>query len=144
MRLFRWPLIPEIVLRARRFRNLKRIWEKSSDDEVDQYLSVFGQRGAITAPLNWYRANYRRLTGDEVALGPVEVPTLFLWGTGDPAILRSGADLSKNFVSDSYSEYFLDAGHWLVQESFDQVSTRILEHLGANRRSGTRSTGHVE
>jgi pimeloyl-ACP methyl ester carboxylesterase len=131
VRLFRWPLLPEIFLRSRQFRNMKSIWDQSSDEEIDHYLSVFRQRGAVTAALNWYRANYRVLAGDDTTIGPVEVPTLFVWGTGDPAILRSGAELNRNYVSGSYSEYFIDAGHWLVQESFPEVSARILEHLNA-------------
>ena len=131
MRLFRWPLLPELFLKARKFRNLKAIWEQSSEDEINRYLSVFSQRGAVTAALNWYRANYASLTGSAATIGPVAVPTLFVWGTRDPAILRSGAELNRNYVTGTYSEFFIDSGHWLMQESFVPVSTRILEHLSA-------------
>jgi pimeloyl-ACP methyl ester carboxylesterase len=135
MRLFRWPVLPEIFLRSRNLKNMRAIWEESTDDEVARYTDVFRQRGAVRAALNWYRANYRSLTGSNVALCPVQVPTLFLWGTGDPAIQRTGAELNREYVSGSYSEYFLDAGHWLVQESFSEVSTKILDHLNRWRLS---------
>ena len=85
-RLFRWPLLPELFLRSRQFRNMKAIWDQSSDEEIAHYLSVFRQRGA---------------------------------------------ELNRKYVSGSYSKYFIDAGHCLVQESFPEVSTRILEHLNA-------------
>ena len=135
MRLFRWPVLPEIFLRSRNLKNMRAIWEESTDDEVARYVEVFRGRGAVRAALNWYRANYRSLTGSAVALCPVRVPTLFLWGNGDPAILRSGAELNKDYVSRSYSEHFIDAGQWLVQEAFPEVSARILGHLDRWRLS---------
>jgi pimeloyl-ACP methyl ester carboxylesterase len=129
MRLFRWPLLPEMFLKAANFRNLRAIWDHSSQTEVNRYISVFRQRGAVTAAINWYRANYRTLTADDAILDPVTVPTLYIWGNRDPAILRSAAQHNGNYVSGPYTEHFLDAGHWLVQESFAQVCTYVLSHL---------------
>ncbi|MBT3273296.1 MAG: alpha/beta hydrolase [Spirochaetales bacterium] len=133
MRLFQWPIIPEIVLKANKFKNLISIWEHSSEDEVARYLSVFRQSGTVAAALNWYRANYSSLIRGKIDIGAVDKPTLFIWGTGDPAILRVAAESNKNYVTGSYHEYFIDAGHWLIQESFSQVSGRILEHLNSWR-----------
>ena len=76
-----------------------------------------------------HRANYRTLVKGEDIPGKVGVPTLFIWGKRDPAILRSGADLNSEYVTGSYTERFIDAGHWLIQEAFFDVSRVILEHL---------------
>ena len=130
MRLFQVPLVPELLLRSRDFRRLKAIWEDSSPEEIDAYLSVLTSRGALSAALNWYRANYRSLTTEERILSDVEVPTLFVWGRNDPAILASGPELNSDYVSGPYAEHFLDSGHWLLQEAFPEVSRLILDHLG--------------
>jgi len=135
MRLFQFPLVPELLLKSRDFRRLKAIWQDSSPEEVEAYLSVFSEPGAVSAALNWYRANYRSLTGQERILPNVEVPTLFVWGRNDPAILQTGPELNSEYVSGPYTEHFLDAGHWLVQEAFPELSELILDHLVVTRNS---------
>jgi pimeloyl-ACP methyl ester carboxylesterase len=133
MRAFQIPVLPELLLRARDYRRLKAIWEHSSPEEIEAYLSVFNQRGALSSALNWYRANYRLLTDEARILPDVIVPTLFVWGRKDPAILRAGVDLNSEYVAGEYVEHCIDAGHWLMQESFPEVSVLILEHLGRHR-----------
>ena len=129
IRAFQWPFIPEAYLKLGDYRRLRSLWNQSSKEEVEVYLSVFRQTGAITAALNWYRANYKALINGESILGKVSVPTLYIWGEKDPAILRSGAELNSEYVTGSYAEHFIDAGHWLIQEAFTEVSGLILQQL---------------
>jgi pimeloyl-ACP methyl ester carboxylesterase len=129
IRMFQWPLIPERALKSGDYKRLKAIWNQSSSEEVEAYLSVLSQPGCLTAALNWYRANYKTLMKGENVVGKVSVPTLFIWGTQDPAVLRSGAEQNADYVAGSYDEYFLDAGHWLIQEAFAEVSSLILGHI---------------
>jgi pimeloyl-ACP methyl ester carboxylesterase len=129
MRAFQWPLVPEIFLKSKDYRGLRSVWNQSSQEEVEAYLSVFSQSGAVTAALNWYRANYRSLTRGESILSKVSVPTLFIWGEKDSAILRSGVKLNSHYITGDYSEHYIDAGHWLIQEAFSEVSVLILEQL---------------
>jgi hypothetical protein len=81
MRLFRSPVLPELFRRAGDFRNMTSIWDQSSNEEAERYISVFRHRGAVTAALNWYRRIYRVPTGARHLLGPARVPTLYLRGT---------------------------------------------------------------
>ena len=129
MRLFQWPLIPEIFLKSKEYKNLIEIWEETSNEKIELYLSVLSESGAIRGAVNWYRANYKDLIRGNMEFPKVSVPTLFIWGRDDPAILESGAMLNKNYVNGFYSEKFLNAGHWLIDESFDDIARLILNHI---------------
>ena len=131
MRLFQLPVIPEMYLKAGEYKALKAIWEQSTPDEIEAYMSVFSQQGAVTSALNWYRANYNTLTKSKNILPKISVPTLFVWGRNDPAVLHSAVKTNSQFITGSYTEHFIGAGHWLIQESFPEVSALILEHLKA-------------
>src|SRR3712207_7591052 len=50
---------------------------------------VMRQPGALTGGLNWYRA--ADLT-DSQGLGPISMPTLYIWSTEDPALGREAAE----------------------------------------------------
>jgi pimeloyl-ACP methyl ester carboxylesterase len=129
IRMFQWPIIPERALKSRDYARLRAIWDQSTGEEAEAYLSVLSQPGCLTAALNWYRGNYKTLMNGENVVGNVSVPTLFIWGTRDPAILQTGADLNAEYVTGSYTEHFIDAGHWLIQEAFAEVSSLIVEHV---------------
>ena len=69
------------------FAALKSIWTASAPAEVEEYLQVFSEPGALTAALNWYRGS-RGLDPEDpdVTFGPVDTPTLTIWGNQDRAI----------------------------------------------------------
>ena len=54
---------------------------------------------------------------------------LFLWGNKDSALRRSGVEWTQDYVSNYYRFVELDAGHWLIQESYEEVQKEILLHL---------------
>lgn len=125
---FQEPGVAEAAFEANDWAMLKGIWDKSSPEEVEEYLSIFTEPGAMTAALNWYRAAFGGGTG----LGgdfEVETPTLTIWGNQDQAVGRS-TTLKHNDFMKGYNRFVeLDAGHWLVQEKFDDVLRETLEHL---------------
>ena len=110
-------------------------WTESDAAEVEAYLEVFRQPGAITGALNWYRASRghaRSLDDDSVAFGPVTLPAQLIWGSEDAYIRRSSVDLAKPYMRGSYRVIELKAGHWLAQEKPAEVLAAILEHVRAN------------
>jgi len=129
MRQFQWPVIHELILKTGDYKNLKSIWDQSSPDEVKAYLQVLSQHGALTAAINWYRANYKSLGQTDKFRNRVSTPTLFIWGRNDPAILQNAASGNKSYIDGEYREVFLDSGHWLLQESYVEVSRAIVEML---------------
>jgi len=82
--------------------------------------------GALTAALNWYRAMGAGLA----AVGPIGVPTLFVWSTGDVALGREGAEATASHVEGRYRFEVLEGvSHWIPEEVPDLLSRLLLEHL---------------
>ena len=128
---FNMPFFPELYMPFNNYKNLKRVWKVHGEEEINAYLNVFRQRGALRSALNWYRANIgnRRKPSDYIQFGNVEVPTLFIWGNMDMAIGRKSVELSEKYMNGPYNFVELYAGHWLIQEEFDKVSNEIIKHL---------------
>lgn len=129
---FQTPGVAEAALSADDFAGLKRIWSESSAEEVEEYLSVFRQPGALAAALNWYRGSRGIDPNDPaVAFGPVATPTLLIWGNRDMAIGRVAVEGAAKHMVGPYRFVELDAGHWLIQEALERVTQEILAHLRA-------------
>ena len=59
--------------------------------DVDRYISDLSRPGALTASLNWYRANLApRAPGPSPQLPPVEAPTLGIWSTNEAEQMGTG------------------------------------------------------
>jgi len=135
MAFFALPEKPERSLTADDFAILRSLWSSIPKEQVDEYLSVFSQPGALTGALNWYRANSvlleKRREGPK--FGPVQHPTLLIWGNQDIAIGRVAVERSAQYMKGPYRLAELNAGHWLAQEEPVRVHDEILGHLRSNR-----------
>lgn len=81
-----------------------------------------GARG----PLNWYRA----LRGGAARAKPVQVPTLYAWGSRDVAFGRSAAELTERHVSGAYHFVELQGGtHWIPDLHWEDIADLVLDHL---------------
>ena len=129
MSFFKKPILPELYFKIFGYKYLKDIWRKSSTLEIEKYLEVFKQRGALKASLNWYRAN---INNSNNMIGNIDTSTLILYGIKDMAIGEKSVDESAKYLNGEYNIEKLDAGHWLIQESFESISNSILKHLNAN------------
>ena len=123
---FKKPILPELYFKIFGYTYLKNIWRKSSQLEIEKYLEVFKQRGALKASLNWYRANMKN---EDKSIGDIAAPTLIIYGLKDMAIGEKSVDESEKYLTGDYKIEKLKAGHWLIQESFEAVSNSILQHL---------------
>lgn len=129
---FQEPGAAEAAFAADDWAMLKAIWSASDADERAEYLAQFTAPGALTAALNWYRGSFGMNTGSAPPAQSernVATPTLTIWGNQDQAVGRSTTLAQAEYMS-GYSRFIeLDAGHWLIQERFDEVSREILAHL---------------
>jgi pimeloyl-ACP methyl ester carboxylesterase len=130
---FQQPGAAEELFAANDYAGLRGIWSKSAPDEVQEYLSVLTQPGALTAALNWYRGS-RGLDPEDpdVTFGPVTTPTLMIWGNQDVAIGRTAVTAAADCMKGPYRFVELDAGHWLVQEEPERVTEEVIAQLRAN------------
>lgn len=114
---------------------LRGVWASSTPEQVAEYVRVFSQPGAFTAALNYYRASRahkRTLDDPAVAFGPVDVPTLLIWGEQDPYCRRMSVELGAPYMKGEYRVATLPAGHWLMQEQEGAVADEVLSHLRAH------------
>ena len=132
MLLFQFEGIAEQWLSADDFANM-RDWAQHPD--MDQVAIDLARPGALTAALNWYRANVHPRTLDRAAASPfpqVQAPTMGVWSSGDFALAEVGMTTSQRYVDGPWRyERIEGAGHWMQLEVGDQVSALLVDFLPA-------------
>jgi pimeloyl-ACP methyl ester carboxylesterase len=94
---------------------------------VDEYLGVLGTTDALEAALAWYRAAG---TLAQIEVGPVTVPTLYVWGEDDASVGRKAAEATAAFMTGDYAFHVLPGvGHFATDEVPDTVTRLLLAHL---------------
>ncbi len=126
--LFQLPMLPERVLRARPAL-LDRALARTgmTVDAIARVHTEIIDTGALTTALNWYRA--LALITPSAVTEPVSVPVTHVWGTGDTALTRRGAELAGEFVTGDYRLAVLDGSHWLPEERPDELAALIAERI---------------
>lgn len=93
---------------------------------MTRHLSVLGNKEAMEAALAWYRAR-GAIRGP---LGPINVPTLFIWGDADDTVGRVAAEGTADFIAAPYRfEVLPGAGHFAADQMPDRVSEMMLDHI---------------
>ncbi len=129
---FQQPGAAEEMLLANDGAALAGIWDKHSPDEVAELVAHFKQPGALTAAINWYRASFGAAGGATVQDEfEVTTPTLLVWGNQDTAVGPATLKTHDQYMKGPNKFVELTAGHWLVQEAFDDVRREVVAHLKA-------------
>ncbi len=146
---FQLPRIPEWAISRKNLGGLDRTFKDTvarkgsfSDADIEIYKEALRQPGALTGAVNYYRANVRRLISrgstherDKTKPrrdGRIRVPTLFIFGEQDFAILPSTVRGVEKFVDAPYREVRIaDSGHWVQNEAAAEVNAALLEFLGS-------------
>ena len=93
---------------------------------IERHLAVLGNKDAMEAALAWYRAR-GAIRGP---LGPIRVPTLYIWGDADDTVGRAAAEGTRDFVSAPYHFVALPGGgHFTADQMPDAVNDLLLAHL---------------
>jgi pimeloyl-ACP methyl ester carboxylesterase len=112
---------------------LFREWLRG-DGDLHRYLADLGRAGALTAGLNWYRANLapERELESRPPLPDVAAPTLGLWSSGDNYLVESRMLESAEHVSGPWRyERIEGASHWLQLDEPERTNELLLEFFGA-------------
>lgn len=160
---FQLPWLPEAALRAFDFAVVESILRAQpvrtgafSDDDIAAYKAALDRPGALTATIDWYRANLfgragaydgRSRRGDPEAGrapdrsgdagdravpatgGRLRIPTLVIWGERD-AYLGSGLlDGLEDRVQELRVERLPEASHWVLADAPAEVSRFLREFL---------------
>ena len=93
---------------------------------IEEHLGVLGNREAMEAALAWYRAR----GAIRAPLGPIRVPTLYIWGEDDDTVGRVAAEGTRDFAASPYRfEPLPGVGHFAADQVPERVSELMLEHL---------------
>src|SRR5262249_28343194 len=96
---------------------------------MELHLSVIGNAAAMEAALTWYRAR----GAIRAPLGPMGVPTLYVWGDADDTVGRAAAEGTAAFVTAKYRfEVLPGGGHFTADQMPERVAALLLAHLDRN------------
>ncbi len=135
---FQLPVLPELLLKADRARAIGQMFsgmavDKSAfpADVLRRYRDDASRPGAMTAMLNYYRANAAAILRASTPTPVIETPTLMIWGEQDTAL---GLELTEGYapyVADFTLERLPGVSHWVQQEAPDAVNARLAHWLTA-------------
>jgi pimeloyl-ACP methyl ester carboxylesterase len=142
MLLFQFPGVAETWLSQNDFRNLREfVFDQAPEafppEDRERFVAALRRDGALTAALNWYRANmppaaWLREPPDPP---PVTVPTMIIWGEADtnlgiPLLERSAATVTGPLRV----ERLPGISHWVQQQAPDQVNRLLVDWLASQPR----------
>ena len=108
-----------------------RSWS-SRGEGPDTYIADLSRPGALTAGLNWYRANLPPETWvkERIDMPKIEAPTMGIWSTEDVALGERQMIESERFVEGPWRyERIEDVGHWIPLEAPDELNRLLLDFL---------------
>ncbi len=115
MLFFLLPRLPELALSARNFQAIRDMFKLRparkpafTDTDIEQYIDALSQPGALTAALNYYRANFTMANAHRFARSPaLSMETLIIWGSSIPPW---ESNCSKGSIRLRLTVAFIDSG----------------------------------
>jgi len=140
---FQLPRLPEWWASANDFARVEKMYRETifrpgafTAEDIAVYKEALRQPGALTGGINYYRANvFKSLFRGGVetprdADGRIRVPTLFIYGEHDMAIIPDTVRGLDRFIDAPYRELRIpDSGHWVQNEAIEEVNQALLEFL---------------
>ena len=137
---FQLPALPEWWIRRKDFAGLEKMFRKTArpgtfeDRDIEVLKSALKEPGALTAAINYYRANLGsfllRRSGEYTKQERVRVPTLFIYGERDFAIAPETVEGVAAYVNAPYTEVRLaKSNHWVQQEYPAEVNAALSSFL---------------
>jgi pimeloyl-ACP methyl ester carboxylesterase len=127
---FQLPGLPEAMLGARHAEAIGKAFTNMAIDKsafppavIDHYRDNASQPGALTAMINYYRANFVGVLDEPAPV--LALLTLLLWGEEDTAL---GLELTEGYaplVTDFELVRFPGVSHWVQQEAPEAVNAAM-------------------
>jgi pimeloyl-ACP methyl ester carboxylesterase len=128
--LFQFPGVAEELVMRDDWRLFRQMLRGAGDD--DNYVADLARPGALTAALNWYRANASPAQELERTrpFPTVAAPTLGVWSSGDSYLTEENMVRSRRHVTGPWRyERIEGASHWLQLDAPERVNELLLEFL---------------
>ncbi|GAA2645345.1 alpha/beta fold hydrolase [Paractinoplanes durhamensis] len=117
------------ILLADDQRRLRRMFSGSGlgPEGIERYVAPMREPGALLAALRWYAA---MAEPDYLGVGPVAVPTTYVWSDGDLAMGRTAAEACADWVKADYRFVEL-AGvtHWIPDQAPIALAEAALDRI---------------
>ncbi|MDX2002608.1 MAG: alpha/beta hydrolase [Chitinophagales bacterium] len=111
------------------FKGWSRNKEAFREEDIDKYVKVFAPKGALTGPINYYRAAFRYAFSSK-KFRPIPTDTLVIWGEDDRALGKELTYDIPKYVKGKYEiKYIPNCSHWVQNDAPDLVNQYILEYL---------------
>jgi pimeloyl-ACP methyl ester carboxylesterase len=101
--------------------------------DLDRYVADLSRPGALTAGLNWYRANMppSLLMSDPLPFPQIDAPTMGIWSDKDFALTEEQMTGSERQVSGQWRyERLAGVGHHVPLEAPEQLNQLLLGFFG--------------
>lgn len=149
MFVFQIPYLPEWILSLNNFAVLEStlaaasesndsLIEVFSSEDIAEYKAAWNRPDALTAMINYYRANVLRLISSNRSAESdekIKVPAVFIYGERDRFILRETVRNIGDVMDAPLEEFFIpNSGHWVQQEAAETV-TQILRDFLADEQT---------
>jgi pimeloyl-ACP methyl ester carboxylesterase len=139
---FLMPRLPEFVLSAKNYRAVREMFRRSpaskkafSDEDTEQYIQALASPGALTAALNYYRANIRPADMRRfVDTMPIKAETLVIWGELDPALGIELLDGLDEVAPNVCIHRVAQSSHWVQNEAPAEVNRMLVNFLKNRKR----------
>ncbi len=98
--------------------------------ELDNWTRDLSEPGALTAALNWYRANLspEKELAPPVAIPATRVPVLGIWSSGDAYLTEKPMLATEAYVTGGWRyERIEGASHWVQLDVPDQVNRLLID-----------------
>ncbi|WP_380677539.1 alpha/beta fold hydrolase [Salinigranum sp. GCM10025319] len=118
--------------------HLFREWARG-DGDVERYISDLSRPGALTAALNWYRANLRPQLPEESGFEYPDVtcPVLGVWSDGDHYLTEGYMTGSTEKVDGPWRyEKITGASHWMMLDKPAELNELLVDFLTRSPSNG--------
>lgn len=136
MALFVVPKLAEAVLAARDFGAVRAMFTRMavrpdafSEADIETFVVPLRVPGALTAALNYYRANLWGGLRRTRHVEPIAAETLVLWGERDPALDIRLLDGLDRVVPRLHVQRFPSASHWIHADEHERVNDALIGFL---------------
>lgn len=136
--MFQLPWLPEFMMGSRQGLVIGRTFSATAVDKSrfpEEVLDVYRKNalipGALTAMINYYRANWGIRRGGlfaeqrQAIESILETPTLMIWGEKDIALGKHLTYGTEKLVKNLTIRYLPDVSHWVQQEAPETVNAMM-------------------
>jgi pimeloyl-ACP methyl ester carboxylesterase len=135
---FQLPWLPEKLLAANRYGAIRKMFRRGparagafSKEETAQYVEAMSRPGALTAALDYYRANFSLKMFRRAPMKRIAAPTLVIWGELDAALGVELLEGLEQVVPGVQVHRIPDASHWVQNEAPGEVNRALIDFLAA-------------